>query len=135
MKRQSLCAVCAVVLLLTACRNDETVEDQRTDSMTSEEVKAARAGWPDGVAALVDSANAAYSAQSFERASALYRQAAQLAPDLPAVWFGIYMAEHARGNIAAADSAMKRAQELAPGASLIHGTPADTATPPPNPHR
>jgi hypothetical protein len=40
-------------------------------------------------------------------------------------WFGIYMAEHARGNIAAADSAMQRARMLSPEASLIGG-PDDT---------
>jgi hypothetical protein len=40
------------------------------------------------------------------------------------------MAEHARGNIAAADSAMARAQALAPEASLIHGGPGDTTLPP-----
>jgi tetratricopeptide (TPR) repeat protein len=121
------------VLLLTACGRDEPPEDQRTDSVTSEEVKAARADWPAGVPELVDSANAAYSQQNYAQASALYRRAAQRGPRLPAVWFGIYMAEHALGNSAAADSAILRAQELAPGASLIHAAPADTGRV--NPHR
>ncbi len=38
-----------------------------------------------------------------------------------AAWFGAYMAERALGNEAAANEALERAQQLAPGASLIHG--------------
>ena len=118
---------------MTACGRESSQADQRTDSVTSAEVLAARADWPAGVSALVDSANAAYTSQDFVQASALYRRAAERGPRLPAVWFGIYMAEHARGNKAAADSAILRAQQLAPGASLIHAAPADTGRV--NPHR
>ena len=126
--RNTISALAALtVLSLAACREDAPASDPRTDSVTSEEVRAARSDWPAGVSELVDSANVAYSAQDYDQASALYRRASERAPDVPAVWFGIYMAEHARGNVAAADSAIARAQQLAPGASLIHGTPADTA--------
>ena len=111
---------------VTACRNAPSGEDQRTDSVTSDEIRAARADWPSGVSELVDSANAAYAANDFARASELYRRAADRGPRLPAVWFGIYMAEHARGNKAAADSAVLRVQELAPGASLIQPAPVDS---------
>jgi hypothetical protein len=106
-----LIAACAAAVLVSACRDAQPVPDQRTHTIAGdEELRAARSGWPAGVAALVDSANAAYSAQDYGRASMLYREAAQRAPDLRVVWFGIYIAEHARGNLPAADSALARAQ-------------------------
>jgi Flp pilus assembly protein TadD len=115
----------AAGVLLGGCRQDRAPADQRTDTITPRTMEEARAGWPEGLSELIDNANAEYSAGNFEEASRLYREASRLAPDVTASWFGIYMAEHARGNIAAADSAMMRAQELAPGASLIHGGPGD----------
>jgi tetratricopeptide (TPR) repeat protein len=111
---------------LAACRQDGPRGDQRTDTVTPQTMEQARANWPAGLAEVIDSANAAYSAGDYEAAVALYRRASEMAPDVTATWFGIYMAEHARGNIAAADSAMARAQSLAPGASLIHVSPDDT---------
>jgi tetratricopeptide (TPR) repeat protein len=115
-----------VVLALVGCRQDRGMGDQRTETMTPQTMEQARANWPAGLAELIDSANAAYSAREYDEAARLYRQSAELAPTVTATWFGIYMAEHARGNIAAADSAMARAQALAPDASLIHGAPGDT---------
>lgn len=126
MSRSWLALVAVAAVLSAGCRAEQP-DDQRTDSVTSEEIRAARADWPAGVAELVDSANNAYSAQDYDQATAQYRRAAERAPDEPAIWFGIYMAEHARGNVAAADAAIARAQQLAPGASLIHGTPADSS--------
>jgi tetratricopeptide (TPR) repeat protein len=113
---------------LGACRRDDP-GDQRTETVTPRTVEQARAGWPEGLGAIIDSANAAYSAGDYETASTLYRQATQMGPDVTAGWFGIYMAEHARGNVEAADSAMQRARALAPEASLIHGAPGDTLPP------
>lgn len=114
--------------VLGACRQD-VPDDQRTDTVTPRTVEEARANWPDGLAAVIDSANAAYSAGAYERASGLYRRATEIGPDVTAGWFGVYMAEHARGNIAAADSAMQQARALSPEASLIHGGPDDTLPP------
>jgi Flp pilus assembly protein TadD len=110
---------------LPGCRRD-AADDQQTGTITPEAVAQARADWPAGVEAQIDSGNTAYSAQNFERASLHYRRAAELGPEVSAAWFGIYMAEHARGNIAAADSAMERTRRLAPGASLLHAPPADS---------
>ncbi len=112
------------VSLLACSRPD----DQRTDTIDRETVEQARAAWPDGVAMRIDSGNAAYRSRDYEAAAALYRRAAELGPDIPAAWFGIYMVEHARGNLAAADSALARARQLAPGASLI-APPRDTTSP------
>jgi tetratricopeptide (TPR) repeat protein len=116
------------VAAFTGCRS-EPADDQRTDTVTPRTMEQARAGWPDGLAELIDSANAAYSAADYDEANLLYRRAAELAPNVTAGWFGIYMAEHARGNIAAADSAMMRARALTPEASLLHGAPDDTLPP------
>jgi Flp pilus assembly protein TadD len=121
------------VAVLAGCRQDDGVGDQRTETMTPQTIEQARANWPEGLAEVIDSANAAYSAGEYEEASRLYRRGTQLAPDVTATWFGIYMAEHARGNIAAADSAMQQAQSLAPGATLIHVGPGDTLLPPGHP--
>jgi tetratricopeptide (TPR) repeat protein len=128
--KNSIIAIALGAAVVTSgCRQDPPPADQRTDTVTPRTMEEARAGWPDGLAQLIDDANAAYSAGNYDDANTLYRRAAELAPDVIATWFGIYMAEHARGNIAAADSAMARAQELAPGASLIHAGPGDTMPP------
>jgi hypothetical protein len=102
--------------------------DQRTETVTPSTVEQASAGWPEGLGAVIDSANAAYSAGDYETpARSTAGDAAGAGCD--GGWFGIYMAEHARGNIEAADSAMQRARALAPEASLIHGAPGDTLPP------
>jgi tetratricopeptide (TPR) repeat protein len=119
--------------LLGGCRQDRVPGDQRTDTITPQTMEQARAGWPAGLAEAIDSANAAYSEGDYAEANRLYRRGAEIAPDVTATWFGIYMAEHAMGNIAAADSAMARAQALAPEASLIHTAPGDTVLPPGHP--
>jgi tetratricopeptide (TPR) repeat protein len=125
--RFTVVALAAVALTLGACRDDGPPDDQRTDTVTPQSMEQARAAWPAGLSEVVDSANAAYSEGDYDNALRLYRRGTEIAPDVTATWFGIYMAEHARGNIAAADSAMARAQSLAPGASLIHVAPGDTA--------
>ena len=71
-----------------------------------------RAEWPLGVQAHVDSGNVAYRAQDYAGARAHFSEAARLGPDVPAAWFGLYMAEHALGNQAAADSALARSKRL-----------------------
>lgn len=118
----------AAAAVVGACRRD-VPDDQRTDTITPRTVEEARANWPEGLGAVIDSANAAYSAGDYESASGLYRRATEIGPDVTTGWFGIYMAEHARGNIEAADSAMQRARALSPEANLIHGSPDDTLPP------
>jgi tetratricopeptide (TPR) repeat protein len=125
-KHRTLALALTAAALLAACRQDRGMGDQRTDTMTPQMIEQARADWPAGLDALVDSANAAYSAGDYDEANRLYRAGAALAPTVTATWFGVYMAEHARGNVAAADSAMARAQALSPDASLLHRGPGDT---------
>jgi Flp pilus assembly protein TadD len=86
----------------------------------------ARANWPEGLAVQMDSGNAAFRERDFDTALRHYHRATEIAPDIAATWFGIYMTEAERGNAAAADSAMQRARALAPDASLIH--PAEPPT-------
>lgn len=129
MKNRMIAAALVAGVVLGGCRQDRMPGDQRTDTITPRTMEQARAGWPEGLAELIDSGNAEYSAGNYQEASRLFREAAQMAPDVTATWFGIYMSEHALGNIAAADSAMARAQQLAPDASLIHVGPGDTVMP------
>jgi Flp pilus assembly protein TadD len=78
------------------------------------------------VLAHLDSGTSAYREGSLEEAGRHYRAAAEADPELAAAWFGIYMVENALGDAEAADSALQKARSLAPGASIIHPTAADT---------
>ena len=95
-------------------------EDQTTGSIEAEDVKQERAQRSPQFIAQLDSGNAAYRAQDYERALRHYQEVTRINEKEAAGWFGIYMTELVRGNAAAADLALKRAQERAPGASLIH---------------
>ena len=79
-----------------------------------------RASWPAELTARVDSANLAYSEGRYEDAAATYHELSREHADVGAVWFGLYMAEHALGNDAVADSALARAEAIAPGLGGMH---------------
>lgn len=97
-------------------------DDQRTETVDPREVMEARERWPTGVAERVDSGNAAYRGGDYVEALRHFEEATRLGPEIPAAWFGVYMTQHAQGNLAAADSALRRAQALVPGATLLrHG--------------
>ena len=105
-------------LFETGCRRPG--EDQPTESVTREDIKKEREERSPAFIAQLDSGNAAFKVKDYERALRHYQNATKIEDDEPAGWFGIYMTELARGNAAAADVALKRAQEHAPGATLIH---------------
>jgi tetratricopeptide (TPR) repeat protein len=111
---------------LTACRRPE---DQTTGSINKAEIRQARSSLPDAALAQLDSGNASYRDKDYDAALGHYQKVVDISPDAAAGWFGIYMAQFALGNAAAADSAMARARALAPGASLIHPTAKDTTGP------
>jgi tetratricopeptide (TPR) repeat protein len=113
--------VVAVLALLAGCAPD----DQRTETLDASG-EGTRAGLPPDVVAQLDSGTAAYRAEDFEAALVHYERAADMAPGAPPGWFGVYMTQHRLGNDEAAAEAFRKAQELAPGASLIHPTAADT---------
>jgi tetratricopeptide (TPR) repeat protein len=118
-------------LLLSACQRPD---EQRTEDLTADQVRQARESLAPGVAAQLDSGNAAYRQRDYDAALRHYQAAVGHDANAAAGWFGIYMAHAALGNQAAADSAMRRAQSLQPGASLIHPTEADTAPAMPRGH-
>jgi tetratricopeptide (TPR) repeat protein len=115
MKRTTLVIVLA--LMIAACKRPD---DQKTESIEAKDMNEARADISPAARAQLDSGNTAYKAKEYDRALAFYQRVTELDKDAAAGWFGIYMTELARGNAPAADSALRRAQKQAPGASLIH---------------
>lgn len=112
-------AALLIAAMAGAC-GGEAPQDQETGTITPESFEEARARMPAAAMAQLDSGNAAYRAEDFQAAATHYRMATQAAPDAPAAWFGVYMAERALGNTAAADDAMRKAQALAGDAALVH---------------
>jgi tetratricopeptide (TPR) repeat protein len=112
------------VAALAACRPS----DQTTDTIDVQAGVRARETYPPEVVAQLDSGNAAFKAHNFEEALRHYQTAAEAGPDISATWFGVYMAQHALGNIPAADSALARSRNEVPGASLLRpgGVPDTT---------
>lgn len=104
-----------VFLVGTACMPD----DQRTDSV---DPSSAGRELPAEAMAQLDSGNVAYREGEFQRALEHYLRVTEMAPDDATGWFGIYMAQEALGNAAAADSAIAEARKRNPGASLIRDT-------------
>ncbi|HSM36003.1 MAG TPA: hypothetical protein VK837_06330 [Longimicrobiales bacterium] len=107
-----------VASLAPACRPD----DQPARSIDPDAAERTRAELPAELVEHLDSGNAAYRARDFEEARDRYRAAVAMDSTSTAAWFGVFMAERALGNAEAAEEALMRAQDLAPGASLIHGS-------------
>jgi tetratricopeptide (TPR) repeat protein len=101
-------------------------EDQRTDSLDPQEALQERASLDPAVVKHLDSGSVLFRAEDLEGALEQYRRATELDPDAAAAWFGVYMAEHALGNMGAATEALQRAQRQVPGATLLHPTDSDT---------
>ena len=80
---------------------------------------------PPAVQARLDSGNTAYRAGEYQEALRHYRVATGDSAGGEAAWFGVYMAQQALGNEAAADSALRRAGELGESPSF-HPSPSDT---------
>ena len=108
------------IVLLCALAACSPPDDQETGSVGREQMQKAQRALDPAVALRLDSANAAFRRDDFTTAARLYREAARIDRDASAAWFGIYMAETALENPAAADSALRRVQQLQPGASLVH---------------
>lgn len=107
---------CCALVALAGCRRPE---DQKTESIGAEDVRAARTELLPAARAQLDSGNVAFKAKDYERALRHYREVTRLDKETTAGWFGVYMVEQARGNAAAADSALAQAQKLQPGATLL----------------
>lgn len=111
------CVTAIAALALAGC---ERPDDQETGSLSREDVVEARQDLDPAFIAALDSGNTAYRAREYEEALRYFERATEADAEVAAGWFGVYMAQLALGNMEAADAAMERAQELAPGASLIH---------------
>lgn len=92
---------------------------------------------PANVQAQLDSGNTAFRGGDIEAALEHYHQVTVLAPELPAGWFGVYLAETRLGHKAEADSAAMVVHRLAPellqagGAMGGHPGSQDTGSTPP----
>ena len=130
MRNRNLCLIAILSLLsLGACRPAEP--EGAADAMPERgAVVPAPATYPPDVAAQIDSGNAAYSAGEFADALRHYRLAAEAGPAISATWFGVYMANHALGNLEAADSALAKARAQAPGETASRPPPPDSAAAP-----
>lgn len=104
------------VITTTGCRPD----DQRTDSVDPAAAAQERASWNPEMTAQLDAGNAAIRADSFDVAREHFLAVTDIAPEVAAGWFGLYLAEQGRGDEVAAREALERAQAIASGASLIH---------------
>ncbi len=117
--------ILAAGALLVGCKKDEAPKQPLGASQMTTAPKLAPAAQ-----AQLDSGNTAYRAKDYQTALKHYQQAVKDAPHTPASWFGVYMAESALGDTVAADSAMRKARALAPGATLVHPASGDTTKTP-----
>ena len=116
-------ALAAACLSALACTGGPEADESKTPLTTPAEQTPVARG-PEGIQ--LDSGNAAFRARNYELARKHFRAAVELKPDFAAGWFGVYMAEDRLGNKAAADSAMKRAEELGSAAAIHHPAAPDT---------
>lgn len=105
------------VVALAAC-NDRG-EDAQTQ-LDNDAMAEARTGWTPEFGELVDEGNAAYREGRYDDAAEAYHGATEMNPDVAAAWFGLHMAESARGNQEEADEALMRAEALTPGLGVGH---------------
>jgi Flp pilus assembly protein TadD len=124
-RTKQLTAILMAILAATAACDRGADDDATFDVDAMEQ---ARAGWPEDLSARIDSGNVAYREGRYDEAAAVFRRATEEAPDVAATWFGLHMAESARGNQAAADSALLQAEALTPGLGRGHPmSPVDEA--------
>lgn len=123
----ALIAVFAVV----SCNKKPAGEDQKTGDVTSEDVKAAREGWPEEASKELDAANESYRQKDYKAALEHYEnmlKGNESNRDIAVTgYFGIYMTQTALGDSTAASAAQAKLQSLAPDASLLqHGAMTDS---------
>lgn len=116
-------AAVALLLALGAC---DRPDDQRTGSISADDVRDAAERLSPEVRTALDSGNTAYREHDFEAALRHYQKVTELDRNATAGWFGIYMAQRALGDSTAAQQALEQARDLAPGATIMHPGEEDT---------
>jgi len=112
------------LLLLSLLACDEGVDDEqlaRTHATRD-------ALQPDALTHL-DSGNTAFSRGDYASAREHYRAATEVQETHAAPWFGLYMAERALGDSAAAEAALRRSRDLSPAAGATSHPAAGTLPP------
>lgn len=118
----------ALMLLVVASSTCKPAESPPAEAPQAQEAAPpAQAAVSPEVAAQLDSGSTAFRADDFAGALTHYTKATELAPDLAAAWFGVFMAQEALGNPQAAQEALAKTQELEPGTDLVHPAAGDTA--------
>lgn len=110
----------ALLAIILGCSADDADRSRLGETDPAAEI-------PAHVQAQLDSGTAAFRAGDIDGANSHYRRATELGPDIAAGWYGVFMAERALGNEAAADSARLEAHRRAPSAALDH--PVDQPSP------
>jgi len=105
-----------VLAAVFACRPD----DQRTDTLDPQQGMQSRENMPPAALAQLDSGTTAFRADDYEAALRHYTRVTEIAPDMGAGWFGVYMAADALGDMERAEAALERARSIVPGATLLH---------------
>jgi len=116
-------AALTLTLVVAGC---QPPDDQRTETLDPVEARQERESFPPELVAHLDSGSAAFREDDYEEALRHYRAVVEIDDQVAAGWFGVYMVHNARGEGDEAGEALARAQELAPGASIIHPSGADT---------
>jgi tetratricopeptide (TPR) repeat protein len=134
-----------LMLGLAACGGGDAADERRTlgaeDAAPAQPApgtaapaggQAERSPLPPEAQTHLDAGNAAYRAKDYAGALTHYREAARIAPDQAATWFGVTMAAEKTGDRAALDSARARIEALSPGLGDAHS--GDAPAPSGDPH-
>ncbi len=110
----------ATAFIILSAGTGCTPDDQRTDSIDLDAARQERESWDPHMIERLDAGNLAIRTDSFDVARAHYLAVVEMAPEVAAGWFGLYLAEQGRGDEEAAAEALERVRGLAAGATLIH---------------
>jgi Tfp pilus assembly protein PilF len=117
----------ALLLVLTlAVAGCGRPQDQETGSLDPVRAQRRVEDLPVALRAQLDSGDAAFRAKDMDAALRHFEAATDIDQGVAAAWFGVYMAQKAKGNAEEALAALERVQQLAPGATLVQ--PGDTGS-------